>query len=272
MDEPRLAVAVAGPRGEGPARQPGAASRGAARPAAGEGSARRRPDRGRAPHVQPRVPGGACLQHDQGLAAGARAAALAAGRCRGCLRRARVHPPFRRAAHRRRGRLLHPRWVPQGAAAQPAVGDHAGRQRELGTRQGRADRSDQPAGADPATRRDRALHRGLCQAVGRPAGRSRRRADAQPAAGGAGPVYPCLAAVADARPARRYHPSAHPDPAAATAARRRRCRPGRGAGCDRGGDAGRGQLPPTGCKVSSEPPTGRRRNRRARRSRIATPR
>ena len=188
------------------------------------------------------IPGGAGLQHDQGLAAGARAAALAAGRCRRCLRRARVHPPFRRPAHRRRGRLLHPRWVPQGAAAQPAVGDHAGRKRELGTRQGRADRSDQPAGADPATRRDRALHRGLCQAVGRPAGRSRYRADAQPAAGGAGPVYPCLAAVADARPARRYHPSAHPDPAAAIAARSRRCRPGRGAGCDRGGDAGRGQC------------------------------
>ena len=167
MDEPRLAVAVAGPGGEGPARQPGAAPRGAARPAAGEGAARRRPDRGRAPHVQPRVAGGARLQHDQGLAAGARAAALAAGRRRGCLRRARVHPPVRRAADRRRARLLHPRWVPQGAAAQPAGGDHAGRQRELGARQGRADRSDQPAGADPATRRDRALHRGLCQAVGR---------------------------------------------------------------------------------------------------------
>ena len=109
MDEPRLAVAVAGPRGEGPARQPGAASRGAARPAAGEGSARRRADRGRAPHVQPRVPGGARLQHDQGLAAGARAAAVAAGRCRRRVRRARVHPPFRRAADRRRPRLLHRR-------------------------------------------------------------------------------------------------------------------------------------------------------------------
>ena len=176
------------------------------------------------------------------------------------------------AAHRRRGRLLHPRGLPQGAAAQPAVGDHAGRKRELGTRQGRADRSDQPAGADPATRRDRALHRGICQAVGRPAGRSRYRADAQPAAGGAGSVHPCLAAIADARPARRYHPSAHPDAAAATAARRRRCRPGRGAGRDRGGDAGGGHCRRPAARYPRSRPTGRRRNRRARRSRIATPR
>ena len=133
--------AVAGPRGEGPARQPGAPSRGAARPAAGEGAARRRPDRGRAPHVQPRVAGGARLQHDQRLAAGAGAAAVAAGRCRRRLRRARVHPPLRRAADRGRARLLHHRRLLQGAAAQPAGGDHAGRERELGARQGRADRS-----------------------------------------------------------------------------------------------------------------------------------
>ena len=235
-------VQLARPRGEGPARQPGAPSRRAARPAAGEGAAGRRAGRGRAAHLQPRVAGGARLQHDPRLAAGARAAAVAAGRCRRRLRRARVHPPLRRAADRRRARLLHRRWVPQGPAAQSAGGDHAGRQRKLGARQGRADRSDQPAGADAAARRDRALHRGIREAVGRPAGRPRHRADAQPAAGGAGPVHPGLAAIADARPARRHHPSAHADPAAATAARRRRCRAGCGAGCGRGGDAGREQC------------------------------
>ena len=109
----------------------------------------------------------------------------------------------------------------------------------------------QPAGADPATRRDRALHGGVCQAMGRPAGRPRHRADAQPAAGGAGPVHPGLAAIADARPAGRHHPAAHADAAAATAARCRRSRPGRGAGGDRRGGAGRRATPPARCKVCS---------------------
>ena len=71
---------------------------------------------------------------------------------------------------------------------------------------------------------------GLRQAVGRPAARPRHRADAQPAAGGAGPVHPGLAAVADARPAGRHHAAAHADAAAATAARCRRGGAGRGAG------------------------------------------
>ena len=47
-------AAMAGPCGEAPARQPGTPPGRAARPAAGEGAARRRADRGRAPHVQPR--------------------------------------------------------------------------------------------------------------------------------------------------------------------------------------------------------------------------
>ena len=265
-------IAMARSCRERPARQPGAPPRRAARPTAGEGAAGRRADRGRAPHVQPRHPGRPCLQHDQGLAAGARIAALAAGRCRGCIGRARVHPPLRRAAERGRARLLHHRRIPQGAAAQPAHRHRAGGQRKLGTGQGCADRSAQPADADAAARRDRALYRRLRQAVGRPAGRSRRRADAQSPAGGAGAVHPGLAAVADARPAGRHHAAAHPDAAARLRrpaspvpfrARRRAPPPLRR----------RRQAPARRhCKGCSSRPTVRRRNRPARRSRIATPR
>ena len=78
----------------------------------------------------------------KGSQAGARTAAVAAGRCRGRIGRARVHPPLRRAAERWRAWFLHHRWLPQGAAAQPAHRHHTGGQRKLGTRQGRADRSD----------------------------------------------------------------------------------------------------------------------------------
>ena len=52
-----------GPAAKTAARQPGAPPRRTARPAAGEGAARRRADRGRAPHLQPRDPGGTRLQH-----------------------------------------------------------------------------------------------------------------------------------------------------------------------------------------------------------------
>ena len=243
MDEPRLAVAVAGPRGEGPARQPGAASRRAARPAAGEGAARRRPDRGCAPHVQPR--------HRW------RSASTARSRARS--RRARCRPGGRpmppgasgvRVFIRRSGAPLtegvagfytldgfYKVLLPNLPSATMQVASESW---VLG----------KDAQIDPASPQVLTLQRDVialytaeyAKQWDAPAGRSRYRADAQPAAGGAGSVYPCLAAIADARPARRYHPSAHPDPAAAIAARPRRCRPGRGAGCDRGGSSGSGHC------------------------------
>ena len=87
-------------------------------------------------------------------------------------------------------------------------------------------------------------------------------------AGGAGAVYPGVAAVADARPAGRHHAAAHPDPAAAAAAWRRGRRAGRG-GRPRRRRHGAGAATLQGLFGR---PTVRRRNRLARRSRTATPR
>ena len=238
-------LAMAGPGGEGAARQPGAPSRRAARPAAGEGAARRRADRGRAPHVQPRDAGGARLQHRSRARSTARAL-----------------PPWRpadaagasgvRVFIRRSGAPLtegvpgfytidgfYKVLLPNLPAATMQVASESW---VLG----------KDAQIDPASPQVLTLQRDVialytadyARQWDAPAGRSRHRADAQPAAGGAGSVHPRLAAVADARPAGRHHAPAHADPAAATAAWPRRCRPGRGAGGDRGGVAGGEQRRP----------------------------
>ena len=185
----------------------------------------------------------------------------------------RVRPRLGQAADRRHPRLLHRRRLPQGAAARACR-----RRRTRSPRKAGCSGKDAPARSRPPSRCEPcehdviALYDGrLRQGVGRAAGRSRRRAAAQPDPGGAGSLYPGLAAIADARPAAGHRraqltlsqPPASP-PAAAAAAQGG-CQ-GDGGGSDASGGTSRRRLP-----AARRPARrGRRRRRPARRSTSAT--
>ena len=116
-----------------------------------------------------------------------------------------------------------------------------------------------------------ALHQRLRQELGRDAERNRCRATDQHAAGGAGPLCLVLTAVADEATAIQHHPAADADPAAGGGGDRR----GRRSGVRRPPAPSRPRHLPVSTAPSrncSAPPAARRRNRRARRSRTATPR
>ena len=125
-------------------------------------------------------------------------AAVAAERRVGPRGPAAVRARLGQAADRWRPRLLHGRWLPQGAAAvawrcreERGVG-------ELGPWRSRGIRSERPADAGAGARCHHAVRGGLRADLGPDAGGPERGAASQPVAGGAGPLHPGLAGIADA--------------------------------------------------------------------------
>ena len=168
------------------------------------------------------IAGRAGVQLDPALGRGDRAAAVASVRRAGRIGRAGVRAPLRQADDRRHPGLLHGGWLLQGAAAQPARRNEAGRRRKAGcwASSPQIDPTS-PQVLNLQTDVVKLYDERLRQAVGRSAERHRCRAADQPAAGRAGAVRAVLAAVADARSAGRHHAAAYAERAAAASVRRR---------------------------------------------------
>ena len=152
---------------------------------------------------------------------GAAPAGVAAERRAGSGGRAAVRAGIGQAADRRHPRLLHGRRLPQGAAAVAGRRHQERGVGKLGARRSRGVRSERAADAGAGTRRRHALRGGLCADLGPDAGGPERGAASQPVAGGAGPLHPRLARIADAQTAGVDQPAID----AVGAARRRARRP-----------------------------------------------